>query len=228
MYSIMRSSQTAALCLSALLVSSLLAEAAWAIDFIAPQIEHKMTTEGLKSGDDHLITAKVTDDTAVASVTLHYRQRGTRNFQPLQMQNLDGSAHYEAVIVGSSIQDVGIEYFFEATDSAGNTLEMYGSDGEPFAIAVAKTNVELANERLAGERNAARDSRSSLARAANDSVLPIKKKASSKTWLWVGLGIVAAAVIAGAAGGGGDGGGGEPPSGGNTGDLDIETPVPVN
>lgn len=224
MYSIMRSSQTAALCLSVLLVSSMLAEAAWAIDFIAPQIEHKMTTEGLKSGDDHLITAKVTDDTAVASVTLHYRQRGTRNFQPLQMQNLDSSAHYEAVIVGSSIQDVGIEYFFEATDSAGNTLEMYGSDGEPFAIAVAKPNVELANERLAGEKSG----RSSLARAANDSVLPIKKKASSKTWLWVGLGIVAAAVIAGAAGGGGS----EPPpsggGGGNTGDLDIETPVPVN
>lgn len=224
MYSIMRSSQTAALCFSVLLVSSLLAEAAWAIDFIAPQIEHKMTTEGLKSGDDHLITAKVTDDTAVASVTLHYRQRGTRNFQPLQMQNLDGSAHYEAVIVGSSIQDVGIEYFFEATDSAGNTLEMYGSDGEPFAIAVAKPNVELANERLAGENSG----RSSLARATNDSVLPIKKKASSKTWLWVGLGIVAAAVIAGAAGGGGSE---SPPSGGgggNTGDLDIETPVPVN
>lgn len=224
MYSIMRSSQTAALCFSVLLVSSLLAEAAWAIDFIAPQIEHKMTTEGLKSGDDHLITAKVTDDTAVASVTLHYRQRGTRNFQPLQMQNLDDSAHYEAVIVGSSIKDVGIEYFFEATDSAGNTLEMYGSDGEPFAIAVAKPSVELANERLVGENSG----RSSLARAANDSVLPIKKKASSKTWLWVGLGIVAAAVIAGAAGGGGS----EPPpsggGGGNTGDLDIETPVPVN
>lgn len=228
MFSILRSSQTAALCLSTLLVSTLLAETAWAIDFIAPQIEHKMTTEGLKSGDDHLVTAKVTDDTAVASVTLHYRQRGTRNFHPLIMQNLDGSSHYEAVIVGSSIQDAGIEYFFEATDAAGNTLEMYGSDGEPFAIAVVDPNVELANQRLKGERGDARGSRSSLARASNDSVLPIKKKSSSKTWLWVGLGILAAAVIAGAAGGGGSD---EPPVGpgdDNTGDLDLVTPVPVN
>lgn len=224
MFSIVRSSQTAAICLSALLVSTLFADAAWAIDFIAPQIEHKIATEGLKSGDDHLVTAKVTDDTSVATVILHYRQRGTRNFQPLQMHNLDGSSHYEAVVVGSSIQDVGIEYFFEATDAAGNTLEMYGSDGEPFAIAVVKPEVELAAKPSKNSRNSA----ASIGRSTNESVLPIKKKSGSKTWIWVGLGILAAAVIAGAAGGGGSVD--QPPSngGGNTGDLDIETPVPVN
>ena len=222
MFYLLRRTRIAASLLSGLIASSLFAQAAYAIDFIAPQIEHKLTTEGVAQGDDHLVTAKVTDDTGVDTVILHYREKGTRNFEPTVMQNLDGSAHYEALIIGQSIHTAGIEYFFEATDSSGNTLEMYGSDGEPFSVAVVQQEVSVVNKINITVPNGARGGPS------NQSVLPIKKSSNKKTWLWVGLGVLAAAVIAGAAGGGSDSGPAATQPADNTGDLDISTPVPVN
>ena len=227
MYHFLRRTRIAASLLSGLIASSLFAQAAYAIDFIAPQIEHKLTTEGVAQGDDHLVTAKVTDDTGVDTVILHYREKGTRNFEPVIMQNLDGSAHYEALIVGQSIHTAGIEYFFEATDSSGNTLEMYGSDGEPFSVAVVQQEVNVVNKINITVPNGTRGA-SAQSNASSQSVLPIKKSSSKKTWLWVGLGVLAAAVIAGAAGGGSDSGPATSAPADNTGDLDIATPVPVN
>ena len=222
MHRSLRREWIAAYSLSLLLLSSLCAQAAYAIDFIAPQIEHQRATDSVSRGDDHLVTARVTDDTAVQAVVLHYRESGTRNFNPIVMRSLDGSAHYEALIVGQSISASGLEYFFEATDSAGNTLEMYGSNGEPFMVAVAQSDVALTS----AEQNQRFEQAQAL--RSNQSVLPIKKKSSKKTWLWVGLGVLAAAVIAGAAGGGSDSSPGPGPSSDNTGDIDITTPVPVN
>ena len=226
MYHFLRRTRIAASFLSGLLALSLFSQQAMAIDFIAPQIEHKLATEQLPQGDDHLVTAKVTDDTAVASVIVHYREKGTRDFQPMLMQNLDGSSHYEALISGTSISAAGIEYFFEATDSSGNTLEMYGSDGEPFSVAVVQQEVSVVNRINISVPNGGKAPQVS-SRSADQSVLPIKKK-NNKTWLWVGLGILAAAAIAGAAGGGSDSADAGPAPGPATGDLDIETPIPVN
>lgn len=226
MVHLLRRTRIAASLLSGLIATSLFAQAAYAIDFIAPQIEHKLTTEAVPKGDDHLVTARVTDDTGVDKVIVHYRERGTRDFNPIEMHNLDGSAHYEALIIGQNIHTEGIEYFFEATDSSGNTLEMYGSDGEPFSVAVIDQTTSVNSISIA----ASEGTRGGSARSntSSQSVLPIKKKSNSKTWLWVGLGVLAAAVVAGAAGGSSD----STPSGGspadNTGDLDIATPVPVN
>ncbi|HEY7774659.1 MAG TPA: hypothetical protein VIC26_15855 [Marinagarivorans sp.] len=220
----------AAFSLSFLLLSSLFVQTAYAIDFIAPQIEHNRATDSVVRGNDHLITANVTDDTAVKIVVLHYREPGTRDFIPIEMRSLDGSSHYEAVIVGQNVRMAGLEYFFEATDSAGNTLEMYGSNGEPFMVSVAQPDVALNNGALAS--NGINADGSALNQASNGSVLPVKRSSfegpSKKTWLWVGLGVLAAAVIAGAAGGSGSSPGTGDPGGDNTGDLDITTPVPVN
>ncbi|HEY7774383.1 MAG TPA: hypothetical protein VIC26_14465 [Marinagarivorans sp.] len=227
MVHLLRRTRIAASLLSGLIATSLFAQAAYAIDFIAPQIEHKLTTEAVPKGGDHLVTARVTDDTGVDKVIVHYRARGTRDFDPIEMQNLDGSSHYEALIVGQNIHSAGIEYFFEATDGSGNTLEMYGSDGEPFAIAVVDQEVSVVNKINITVPDGARGG-SARNHTSSQSVLPIKKKSNSKTWLWVGLGVLAAAVVAGAAGGGSDsapGGGG---TADNTGDLDIATPVPIN
>ena len=226
MHRSLRREWIAAYSLSLVLLSSLCAQAAYAIDFIAPQIEHQRATDSVARGEDHLITANVTDDTSVQSVVLHYREAGTRNFNPIIMRSLDGSSHYEALIVGQNILASGLEYFFEATDSAGNTLEMYGSNGEPFAIAVAQPDVALGSNGQSSRFDAP-NARASSSRDSH-SVLPIKKKSNKKTWLWVGLGVLAAAVIAGAAGGGSDSSPGPAPSNDNTGDIDITTPVPVN
>lgn len=227
MYHCLRRTRIAASFLSGLLALSLFAQQAMAIDFIAPQIEHKLATEQVPQGDDHLVTAKVTDDTAVASVIVHYREKGSRDFEPMLMQNLDGSSHYEALISGSSISAAGIEYFFEATDSSGNTLEMYGSDGEPFSVAVVQQEVSVVNRINISVPNGGKASQVN-GQSADRSVLPIKKKNNNKTWLWVGLGIVAAAVIAGAASGGSGDSGDAPVSTPATGDLEVETPIPVN
>jgi hypothetical protein len=198
---------------------SLFAPSASALDFMPPQIEHNLTSENVEPGSDHLVTAKVTDDGDVATVILHYRQKGTRDFTSVLMKSLDKSSRYEALIVGTDINTAGIEYFFEAADSAGNTIEMYRNDGEPFAIAVVSHEVSVVNKINITVPN---DS-NGLRTAANKPTS--KPQKSSKTWLWVGLGVLALAVVAGAAGGGGSE---KPTPPGDTGDLDISIPVPVN
>ena len=232
MYTFICRTRIAACFLSSLVTLALFSNAAYAIDFIAPQIEHQATKADVSAGKDHLLTAKVTDDSAVASVIVHYR---TKNFTPLTMQSLDGSPRYEALI-SSHDMATGIEYFFEASDSAGNTLEMYGSDGEPFSVAVVtqqvnvvnKINITVPNNGRAGS-SVNTGAQANAGPSGSQAVLPIKKKSSSKAWLWVGLGILAAAALAGAAGGGGGSSDPAPVNpGNNTGDLDITTPVPVN
>lgn len=235
MYTFICRTRIAACFLSSLVTLALFSNAAYAIDFIAPQIEHQATKADVSAGKDHLLTAKVTDDSAVASVIVHYRPKGTKNFTPLTMQSLDGSPRYEALI-SSHDMATGIEYFFEASDSAGNTLEMYGSDGEPFSVAVVtqqvnvvnKINITVPNNGRAGS-SVNTGAQANAGPSGSQAVLPIKKKSSSKAWLWVGLGILAAAALAGAAGGGGGSSDPAPVNpGNNTGDLDITTPVPVN
>ena len=98
--------------LSWFMVFALWAQTAAAIDFIAPRIEHSAETVEIEPGDDHLVTASVTDDARVEAVILHYREQGQKDFIPLSMQNLDGSDNYEVKIV-SSAESAGLEYFFE-------------------------------------------------------------------------------------------------------------------
>lgn len=212
--------------LSLLILSGVVAAPVYAIDFIAPRVDHTKIEEGIKPGDEQLVTAKVTDDARVEAVILHYREAGTRDFLPVPMTNLDGSDHYETK-VASSVTSSGIEYFFEATDSSGNTLEMYGSDGKPFSVAVVTQQVSVVNTvNVAVPNGGSLDT--SKSQRGSQSVLPIKKKRAGSRWLWVGLGVLAAAVVAGAGGGGStaDSGAGGPND--NVGDLDITTPVPVN
>ncbi len=215
-------SRAAASFLSLLLMMSLFAQSASALDFIPPQIEHNLSSDHVAPGSDHLVTAKVTDDNAVASVILHYRQKGTRDFTSVVMQSLDSSSRYEALIVGTDIKSAGIEYFFEAADSAGNTIEMYRNDGEPFAIAVVSHEVSVVNKINITVPNESEGFRP----AATSKTAQKTEKSSNKTWLWIGLGVLAAVVLAGAAGGGG--GGDDPAPVNDTGDLDIAIPVPVN
>ncbi|MDZ7925033.1 MAG: hypothetical protein U5M23_13495 [Marinagarivorans sp.] len=186
-----------------------------------PLIEHNLTSENVAPGSDHLVTAKVTDDNAVASVILHYRQKGTRDFTSVVMKSLDNSSRYEALIVGTDINSAGIEYFFEAADSAGNTIEMYRNDGEPFAIAVVSHEVSVVNK----INITVPDNDSSRFRTTSKDTAPKAEKSGNKTWLWIGLGVLAAVVVAGAAGGGGGGSADPAPT---TGDLDIAIPIPVN
>ena len=213
--------RTVALFLSLLLSMSLFAPSASALDFIPPQIEHNLTSQNVEPGSDHLVTAKVTDDNDVATVILHYRQKGTRDFTSVVMKSLDNSPRYEALIIGADINTAGIEYFFEAADSAGNTIEMYRNDGEPFAIAVVSHEVSVVNKI---NITVPKDNNSFRTAAANKTTSK-PEKSSNKTWLWIGLGVLGAALLAGAAGGGG---GSDPAPPANTGDLDISIPIPVN
>jgi hypothetical protein len=208
----------AAYSLSATVFLSLIGQTAHAIDFIAPQIEHKSPVDAATRGGDFLITATVTDDAAVASVVVHYREVGERDFSPLPMHSLDGSSHYEVLLERNELQTARLEYFFEATDTSGNTLEMYGSNGKPFALAVLQPETGLASNTLLSPLGGAKSAGS---KPASTSVLPVKKLAKGKTWLWAGLGLLATAVVIGVVTGGDD-----PMV--DTGDLDITTPVPVN
>ena len=250
MHSKTRRARIAARYLSLLLVLASCWQQALAqgIDFIAPRVEHRPTVQGIIPGSSLLVTAKVTDEAGIASVVLHFRERGTRDFFPLPMLNLDGSDHYE-VRVDSRPGSAGVEYFFEAVDSGGNALEMYGGDGFPFHVAASEPDnaalIASAGSGVAGaaggslETSTSAPASNAIAGAgqpnvqhqnvakvsSSGSVLPVKKASmiSGNTWVWVGLGVLAAAVVAGL----GSAGGGDTtsPANDNTGELDIETPV---
>ncbi len=194
-------------------------------DFLAPIVEHQGVLDSIEVGSEHVVTAKVTDDDEVALVVLFYRQKGDTVYQEKIMTNsLDGSGHYETTIPSEYVTEPGLEYYIQATDAAGNTLEMYGIGGKPFELAVTAQNIEIVNNYNFG-------SDGDLDGAFDPSNAGKSKKKKNKSLLWVGLTVLAVGLIAGAAGGGGDGGDGgndlgKTGGGSDVGDLTVTTPVP--
>lgn len=161
----------------------------------APQIAHSTEAKPV-AGQLQSFSATVTDETAVQRVTLHYR---TANdfWQRLQMTKTGLDDTYMTTIEAEPGQD-SIEYFISAIDITGNENRIGDANnalirkirlGDPAPADAAGT--------LAGQPT------------AEPAAAPVKSGGSSRTWLYVGIGL----LLAGAAlsGGGDSGGGGETP-----------------
>ena len=162
-------------------------------DLVAPQITQEKYIDTVKAGADHQVTVTVTDNVGVKQVTLFYRTIGTEEYKRMAMVNIVRTDDYQANIKSDQIKAPGMEYYVQAMDNAGNTL-LHGYSFSP--LSVKTTNGDAATV-------ASGDTAAILA----------SEEESSNTWLWIGLGVLAAGVVAVAAGGGGgDDGGDTPPT----------------
>lgn len=159
-------------------------------DLIAPEITQDKYEETVSPGSDHAVTVKVTDNIGVQQVTLYYRVIGQGDYKRRNMKQLDHSDNYTAEIYANEFDGLGIEYYIQAMDHAGNTL-LHGHSFSPLSV---KVSTAASEEQIA------------------DSGVeePIASKAGAKEgtnyWWWV-LG----AILVGAAAAGGSDGGGEDP-----------------
>ena len=175
-------------------------------DLVAPEITQEKYIDTVKTGADHQITVTVTDNVGVKQVTLYYRTIGTEEYKRKSMDNIVNTDDYHTTIKSDQIKAPGVEYYVQAMDNAGNTL-LHGYSFSP--LSVKTTNGDAATV-------ASGDTAAILA----------SEEESSNTWLWIGLGVLAAGLVAVAAGGGG---GDEPTSGGDeptTGTLTITGTTP--
>lgn len=152
-------------------------------DLIAPQVIHENISEPAAPDSNQTFSATVTDNVGVQSVTLFYRNVGSKDYKRKPMSN-SGSSTYSAVVDAREIREPGIEYYIQATDSAGNNL-LHGYSFSPLMITVS----------------AATAAKSASSAVKKETALAPKEEKSNK-WLWIGLGALAVAVAAGGGGGG--------------------------
>ncbi len=147
-------------------------------DFSAPLVVLPLD-KPVEDPDVYRITAKVTDDGMVESVTLYYRPLGSEaEYQRLRMSSERTGEQYSATILLDPSFASGIEYYVEARDRASNISQ------EPFPDQPRKIRFADAvhsSESLAG--------------------------GAGKKWLWIGLGVLVTGALLAASneGGGGEG-----------------------
>ncbi len=91
-------------------------------------------------GFDHEIMVTVTDNIGVKQVVLYYRNIGDSKFKPKIMLNPILKDDYTATVRANEISAIGIEYYIQAKDKAGNTL-LHGLKFTPLKVSIIKRNV---------------------------------------------------------------------------------------
>lgn len=167
-------------------------------DVKAPEVEHQPATESLQVGVTHQVKARVTDNVAVDTVVLFYRQFGESQYHRKNMlREYQGSETYTITLGNKDLTAPGIEYYIQATDTAGNSV-LYGYSFEPIKLSVFSGDSANLPPAADGDTNPFNEVLNGGA----------EEKKGSYTWLWIALGALAVGAIAASAGGGGDDGGG--------------------
>jgi len=189
-------------------------------DLIAPSITFEPPSELVSAGGSQKISAKVTDNVGVQSVTIFYRTVGTELYQRALMSRGGVADHYSTMIF--DVKAPGIEYYIQAVDLAGNAL-LKGYSFSPLVI-----NVKGSEAPKSEPVSADLEPRESIAATPSNQEIRDKIKKSSnfdnKTWLWIGLGALAVGGLVAA--GSDSGGGGGSTSASPTGSIVISAPAP--
>lgn len=157
-------------------------------DVIAPEIKHVPFKTNISSNELAKIRATVTDNVAVKSVTVFYRdQVGATEYKRKVMDRELGTDDFVTTL--PKVAAPGLEYFIQATDRAGNTI-LHGHTFSPLTINVATGKGATDKQEVA-----------KAAQKSGPSMEPAEGKISK--WVWIGLGVLAVAALAG--GGGSDG-----------------------
>ncbi|MFC1683607.1 hypothetical protein ACFL0G_05335, partial [Candidatus Zixiibacteriota bacterium] len=100
----------------------------------SPSIVHTPVTTA-PSGSDVSISASITDDVAVTSAQLHYRQAGGGSFTAVAMTS--AGDQYTGIIPGSVVTAPGVDYYLSAFDGTNMTYHpMINWETQPHEIQV--------------------------------------------------------------------------------------------
>jgi len=107
------------------------------IDTTPPTIYHEPVSIGT-AGNDITITAEVTDDGGMDSVSLYYRSTENGPFNHVSMTKTSPDT-YTGTIPGSAVTAEGVQYYIEANDALNNTGRRPKTDWEesPYTIEVS-------------------------------------------------------------------------------------------
>lgn len=89
------------------------------VDTNGPNIELEELTEAA-AGQTQVFTVLITDDSLLTDATFYYRREGQLPYTPAPMQALGDTGYYSVSIPTDSNDLRAIEYYFQASDSAGN------------------------------------------------------------------------------------------------------------
>ncbi|MDH5546757.1 MAG: hypothetical protein OEZ43_14285 [Gammaproteobacteria bacterium] len=92
-------------------------------DFEAPDILHNTDTDISRDKQGNvMVSAKVTDEFSVNSVTIYFRDSNSNKYRsrPMSLDNDRGQDVYIVRIPSNAISGERIEYYFEADDKVGN------------------------------------------------------------------------------------------------------------
>ena len=175
-------------CLSLILNPVLYAQSvSSAVDFDPPEIRHLTDNSVVPEGQSASISATVKDNVGIESVVLHFRVNAEQQYSARDMIRSDQTDLFIATLEPDEIVQPSLEYYFEATDTNGNAV-LEGFPLIPFSLAVGDAVMQKSvASGIDGD-------------GSSDSGL------SKKSWLWIGLGVLAAGALASSAGGGGSGG----------------------
>ena len=114
-----------------------------------PRIEFEPIDRGVR-GDTQVVSAGITDDVDVDSVTLHYRLNPDAVYESVPMRPLTGTSIYSASVETAATGAEVLQYYVEARDAAGNrSIRGFAFDPlerrlvDPAAPAVAAEAVEV-------------------------------------------------------------------------------------
>ncbi len=156
------------------------ADTSLGFDITAPTITHTPSVSKGVAGEVQTVVAEISDNQAVASAQLIYRNSSAEFYSTTQM-SADVTNTTWLATIDTSTEDSLINYYIVAEDTDGNRVQK-GSESSPLTLTLQEAEVFSA-------------------------VAPLKKD-NRTTWIGVGLGIlVVGALLAAGGGSGGDDGG---------------------
>ncbi len=149
------------------------------LDIAPPVIEHApsespMATHGLVT-----LSATVRDNNAVRSVLVFYRNAGEKNYRQLGLSAL-GADLYQVTLPPEHMVGSELEYYFQSTDSAGNTV-LRGTSISPIHVSLQKPDLKAPTQ-------------TALVKVEPET--PPVATSRSRTWMWWTLGLVAGGAAA--------------------------------
>lgn len=142
-----------------------------ATDVDTPVIKSTIIKTVLAPGESVRISAVVTDNRGVTSVTVFYRNVGDIDFQQVDMIRTKDSDDFSVVI--SNLKEPGLEYYIQAGDKAENIV-LQGHTFAPLEITVGAGTTATVSAQLPTKTIA---------------------KAGISKWVWIGLSVVAIAAV---------------------------------
>jgi len=148
------------------------------LDISPPVIEHAPFESPMATNGSVSLSATVRDNNAVRSVLVFYRNAGEKNYRQIGLSAL-GADLYQVTLPLEHVAGNELDYYFQATDSAGNTV-LRGTNISPLRLSLQKPDVRPPTQTAVTKVEPATPAEAS----------------HSRSWVWW----VGGALLAGAAG----------------------------